>query len=133
MDKSDLKKILDQFKNAVSRFEESLKQDITQNDLFLDAAIQRFEFTYELSWKTIKRYLQFEGNSVTSPREVFQIAFKKAWIRDEAVWLDMIDDRNKTSHTYKKSIAMEVYNNLPRYLQAYCEILYKLEGYHSKE
>jgi len=81
----------------------------------LDAAIQRFEFAVELSWRTAQRFLAESGVKATLPRDILQAAFAAGWIGDEALWLRMMRDRNKTSHTYRKVLALDVYSRLAAY------------------
>lgn len=68
--------------------------------------IQRFEFTLELAWKTLKDYLENSGLTISpvTPREVIKQAFAAKIIPDGQVWIDMIDHRNMLSHTYDCSV-----------------------------
>jgi nucleotidyltransferase substrate binding protein (TIGR01987 family) len=126
MDASDLEKILSQFENALQRFSEALARDINKDSLVLDAAIQRFEFCFELSWKVLRRYLAREGINASTPREVFKEAFKLGWLAEgDALWSRMITDRNLTSHTYNQKTALDLYSRLPGYRKA-CEGLLEL-------
>ena len=81
-----------------------------------DAAIQRFEFSFELAWKAIQAAARLEGQDCASPRTAFSTAWRNGWIADEAAWLDRLDARNKTTHTYREAIAREVFGSLPRHL-----------------
>lgn len=76
------------------------------NDLEKEGVIQRFEYTFELGWKTIKDYLVYSGIqfSVISPRDVLREAFQARVIADGTVWIAMLDDRNLLSHTYDQAI-----------------------------
>jgi nucleotidyltransferase substrate binding protein (TIGR01987 family) len=75
--------------------------------------IQRFEFTFELAWKTLKDYLEFMGHSVSaSPRPVIKGAFAAGVITDGQAFIDMIDARNKIAHTYNVVTAEEVFSKL---------------------
>ncbi|HLB59357.1 MAG TPA: HI0074 family nucleotidyltransferase substrate-binding subunit, partial [Bdellovibrionota bacterium] len=119
MDIEDLKIILRQFDEALSRFEEGLKEDPNENPIFIDGTIQRFEFCFEMSWKVIKRFLQYYGIKASSPREAFKEAFKRGWLTEgDELWSAMIDDRNDTVHTYNKEIALKIYSHLNRYFKA---------------
>lgn len=69
-------------------------------ELVAEGTIQRFEFVIELTWKTLKRALEYEGLHPKTPRESVQEAFRIGWLHDEQVWLDMLDQRNTTSHLY---------------------------------
>jgi len=55
------------------------------SDIYLDLVVKRFEFTYEMSWKCIKRYLDYIGIECHSPRDCFKEAFSQKIITDETV------------------------------------------------
>jgi nucleotidyltransferase substrate binding protein (TIGR01987 family) len=102
---------LEKLRLAVNRLEEVLKRDTT--DLVIaDSVIQRFEFSYELCWKALKDILATEGFVINSPKSAFQKAFAEEWINDEQLWIDMIEDRNLTTHTYDEDIAIKVVKNV---------------------
>ena len=129
MDKSDVKVELKQLETAFKRFQEALKRDAVKDDLAIDATIQRFEFTYELCWKTMKRFLALEGVIVATPKDVFKEAFRLGWLNEgDAYWSQMIKDRNLTSHTYDQKIALEVYSRIKNYESGYGRLLKFLEG-----
>ena len=100
------------YSKALSRLEESLDRDET-DDIVLDAVIQRFEFSYELSWKLIKAYLSYHGIAeVRSPREAFKEAFAAGLITEGDLWIDMLEDRNLTAHTYDEAQARKIYHRI---------------------
>jgi nucleotidyltransferase substrate binding protein (TIGR01987 family) len=72
------------------------------NQLEKEGVIQRFEYCFELAWKTIKDYLQEGGFvfGVVTPRQVLKDAFAAKILEDGQVWIDMLDHRNLLSHTY---------------------------------
>jgi len=83
-----------------SALEENSVRPLSQ--LELEGVIQRFEYCYELAWKTISDYLKENGliiNPVT-PRNIFKEAFASGIIDDGQVWIDMMLQRNLLSHTY---------------------------------
>lgn len=83
--------------------EEALRQGIgTLNQLEKEGLTQRFEYTFELAWKTLKDYLEESGIqlSIATPREVIKEAFAAKIITDGAQWIRMLDHRNVLSHTY---------------------------------
>ena len=86
------------FAAAIARLREVLKQP--ENDVSRDAAIQRFEFCFELAWKSIQERARDEGLDCQSPKGCLQVAFKTSWIANEQGWLAMLEDRNRTAHTY---------------------------------
>jgi len=99
---------------ALDRLEEAL-QEPEANRLAVDGTIQRFEFVIELYWKTFRRLLQTEKIQVTTPKESMKQAYAAGWISDADVWLDMLDDRNATSHVYKESQARQIYERIKAY------------------
>jgi len=70
--------------------------------------IQFFEMTFELSWKLLKDYLEAEGYSIKSPRQAFKQAVQSEIIADGHQWMQALDDRNLTVHTYDEDTAKEV-------------------------
>ena len=82
------------------------------NDYRLDALIQRFEFTYELAWKLIKAWLEYKGIEARTPRDCFREAFAADLIQEGEGWMDMLVDRNLTSHTYEEKDARKIGKNI---------------------
>jgi nucleotidyltransferase substrate binding protein (TIGR01987 family) len=83
-----------------------------------DAAIQRFEYTFEAFWKFVKDYLRIkEGIICNSPKSCFREIFSTGIIKDDETikLLEMTDDRNMTSHTYKEKVAQNIYEKLKEY------------------
>ena len=108
---SKLKVKLINFRNALQRLKEAAKE-LKQNnagDVVRDGVIQRFEFTYELAWKTTKEYLEDIGIvDRNSPKAVIKEAYAQKLIVNEENWLLMLNDRNMTSHVYKEEMAEEI-------------------------
>jgi nucleotidyltransferase substrate binding protein (TIGR01987 family) len=112
MNNERTKKRLEEYRKAVSRLGEALDEN-TSNPLVYDATIQRFEFAYELAWKLMRAYLDYEGIvAVNSPRSAFKEAFAAGLIINGDVWIEMIDDRNLTVHTYNEKMAKEIYDRI---------------------
>ena len=83
-----------------------------------DAAIQRFEYTFEILWKFLKEYLRInEGIICNSPKSCFRQAFTVKLLTEEETInaLEMTDDRNLTSHTYHEELAEKIYKKIPDY------------------
>ena len=70
--------------------------------------IQFFEMTFELAWKLMRDYLQDQGFSVNSPKEAIKQAFQSNLIGDGHGWIDALNDRNLTTHTYQEETAVKV-------------------------
>lgn len=83
-----------------------------------DAAIQRFEYSFEAVWKAVRAYLfEFEGIDAASPKKVLRESRNVSLLSDEqtALGLEMVDDRNLTSHTYHEGLAQRIFERLDRY------------------
>jgi len=107
--------------NAAARLREAAAQPET--DLVRDAVIQRFEFTFELVWKSLKLYLERQGLDCGGPRSTLKKAFAEGLInsQEEAdVWLQMLEDRNLTSHAYDEALACRIYRHV---IQDYARLL----------
>lgn len=71
--------------------------------------IQAFEFCFELFWKTFQKVAAQDGLTVGSPKQSIKAAFSMGLIADEVVWLQMINDRKLTVHTYNENLSVEIY------------------------
>ena len=89
------------------------------NQLEREGVIQRFEYTFELAWNTLKDRLEYDGivlHTVT-PRSVIRQAFQSGFIENAETWVDMLTDRNLSSHTYDAARIEAVLGNIrDRYL-----------------
>ena len=102
-----------ELQNAVKRLREAVGQPET--DLVRDAVIQRFEFTFELAWKSLKLYLERQGLDCGGPRSTLKKAYTEGLIdsSEEAdVWLQALEDRNLTSHAYDEALATRIYRHV---------------------
>ncbi len=113
----------DSFSRAIVRLNEALMA--SETDLSRDAAIQRFEFCFELAWKVIQERVRTEGLDCQSPKGCLKLAYKNGWLGDETGWLAMLEDRNRTAHTYDEALAKDVY----RRLSAHLPLLQALDEY----
>ena len=112
------------YEKSLKRFEEVIGQPKTT--ITRDAAIQRFEFTSELAWKSLQKFLREQKIICRSPKECLAEAFKFGLIADDELWLKVLEDRNLTVHTYNEEVADEVYERLPNYLPLFEELNNKL-------
>jgi len=94
------------------------------SDLERQGLIQGFEFTHELAWNVLKDYLEYEGiQGLIGSRSTVREAFKRGLINDGEVWMDMIDKRNLSSHTYNETVAVTVMLAVvERYYPAFLEL-----------
>ena len=107
MKKSEVLLAIERLDQATRRLEEAIER--TRDDLDRDGTIQRFEFTVELLWKTLRRLLHYQGVECQSPRNCIKLAFRHGLIDDDEIILDMIDDRNRSSHVYSDETAQEIF------------------------
>lgn len=118
---------------AVSKLEktwERLNEGVenTNDQLDEDGVIKRFEFTFEVFWKTLKVFLKSKGLEVRTPRDVLKEAFRLEWLDEESLFLDMLEDRNKTSHIYDENESRRIYERVSKnYLSAISRVINKLK------
>ena len=117
---------IDPLLNASTYYLDALT--MVENDLTRDGAIQRFEYTFELCWKTMRRILREKGSEVVHPRDVFREAAADKLIPDPASWFGYLELRNKSAHIYKKEVAEEVYAGMPDFKKALEALLAVLEN-----
>ena len=111
---------------AIERLDEALREPETPMNR--DASIQRFEFCFELAWKAIQKELGRAGRPCASPKSCLKAAYRDRIIDDEELWLSVLRERNRTSHTYDETMAKEVYANLGGYLEPLRELERALEA-----
>ena len=119
-----IEKLIQQVSKANNRLVDALKQP--ENELQRDAVVQRFEFTFELSWKLIAEVLKYKGFEVYGPRDSLRSGAENAIIIDAEVWMSLLEARNLTVHTYDEETSREVYEKskqLPRLVEALIEKL----------
>lgn len=79
------------------------------SDLEEQGLIKAFEYTYELAWNTMKDFLTYKGvTDIYGSRDSIRQAFSSGLIHDGDMWMDMLQSRNKTSHTYNEETAEEI-------------------------
>jgi nucleotidyltransferase substrate binding protein (TIGR01987 family) len=120
------------FDRALSLLKDALSRGPTVlNQLEKEGTVQRFEYTLELAWKTIKDYLEESGVvlSAVTPRQVIKDAFAARLIADGQTWIDMIDHHNLLSHTYDPTNFEEAVDAIHgRYLAAFRQVRDLLES-----
>ncbi|MCD8375757.1 MAG: nucleotidyltransferase substrate binding protein [Oscillospiraceae bacterium] len=103
---------MENYKSALSRLEEAVEryQRSPEDSLYRDGLIQRFEFTVELAWKSLKEYLADQGVclSIASPRGILKEAFAIGVLEDGELWNEILTARNLTSHIYNEATATEI-------------------------
>jgi nucleotidyltransferase substrate binding protein (TIGR01987 family) len=115
---------LETAQRALKTFEEILKEPYSK--IVRDASIQRFEYSFEVFWKVVKIYLEYqEGIICNSPKSCFREMFSVGLIDENKTTklLEMTDDRNLTSHTYDEDLAEGLYHKLQEHYELMKEIL----------
>jgi nucleotidyltransferase substrate binding protein (TIGR01987 family) len=96
---------LNNFNKAFSQLEKAVGLD-EYSDLEREGLIQRFEYTYELAWNTIKDFLENQGyTDITGSKDAIRLAFKVGLIKEGDEWMKMVKSRALTSHTYDEETA----------------------------
>lgn len=108
--KKEVDYALKKFKNALERLREGAESAKTGLDR--DGVIQRFEFTFELLWKGVKVCLEDKGIEAKTPKDCLKAAFRVGWIENEQIYLDMLEDRNKTSHLYDEPESEKIFQRI---------------------
>ncbi len=101
-----------EYEKAVAALARALS--LSEDDITRDASIQRFAFCVELAWKVSKRYL---GTNTSAPKQVIREMAQAGLIDDAVLWLQAIDQRNLSSHTYNEDLAREVYKFAADFLE----------------
>lgn len=113
------------FEQAIQRLEEGLVRyyEDENDEQIRDGLIQRFEFTYELAHRVLKRYLEYTSpNPIEIDEMPFQDMIRSAneqnlLFGEWSDWRNFRDMRARTSHTYDKSVALKVVSGIPRFIE----------------
>ncbi|MBD5188965.1 MAG: nucleotidyltransferase [Bacteroidales bacterium] len=114
MKKQDIRWLqrFENYRKALKKLEEAIliieeNRESANLDLLKEGLIQRFEFTHELAWKVMKDYLEYQGyDEIRGSRDTFRKSLLIGIIR-EPLWINSIQTRNLTSHTYDDEITKE--------------------------
>jgi nucleotidyltransferase substrate binding protein (TIGR01987 family) len=100
------------FNKAFSQLERFM-QEKSLNEMEEQGLIKAFEYTYELSWKTLQDLLKEKGyTDVVGPKPVIEQSFQDGYIVDGKGWMRMHVSRNLTSHTYDEETAEEIVRSI---------------------
>lgn len=110
-----MKRLEERYKDyvkALNKLKEAFMEVPTE--IIIDGTLQRYEFTFELAWKTIKDFLEYNGYSedISSPRAIINMAFSSKIIKNGDIWIQMMLDRNSLSHLYDEEKSRQIYNNI---------------------
>ena len=135
LDLTSFEKAVGSLKRAIAVYEDIKSKNGYDTPDLLETlrvgVIQNFEFTYELAWKFMKRYIEVAGDSAAIDgvprRELFRVAAEHGLITDVPEWFDFHKDRNQTSHTYDEETAEIVYERALDFLRYAQNLLGKLQ------
>lgn len=99
------------FASCLKVLEQADPKEAATNEIYRMGIIGQFNLTFELSWKALKDVLSLHGiaeAATGSPREIFKAAYALGWLKNEAVWLDMLKKRNIAIHVYDEERARTV-------------------------
>ncbi len=113
------------FVRAVENLKRSFSEPIRE-PRDLSGIIKDFEMAYELSWKVLKKILLAAGHQTLGAKDVFTKAYQLNYIKNESVWLSMIEDRNQSAHVYDENDARKILKNMSSYLALYEDLVQKL-------
>ncbi len=114
------------YRKALKLLLEAMSVD-SPSELEREGTIQRFEYTFELAWKTLKDFLEDQGyTEVIGSRNAIRLAFQNGIINEGETWMDMIADRNQTAHLYDQDTAKRIVDNINRF---YLSCFTHLESY----
>ena len=112
---SNYKKALETLTKGVKLYHEAGLSELEKQGL-----IQGFEFTHELSWKVMLDFLKDQGETnIYGSKDATRLAFNRGLISNGEAWMNMIVDRNLTSHTYQEAISEQIIN---RIINAYFDL-----------
>ena len=113
------------FVSALANLEDAPNQDLN-NDFVQSGLINKFNLQFELSWKLLKRLLEYEGATLAasgSPRAILKESYRFYDFIDEAAWLDMLRDRNTNVHIYDNKLAQDLIQRILNvYIPAFCQL-----------
>ena len=106
-------------KKAFSKLQEAVNKEGELDELEKDGVIQRFEFTFELVWKTLQDYFGQQGfENIATPKKILKKAYETGIIKNEESWIEMLGDRNKMSHIYNQTESENIFENIKdKYVQ----------------
>ncbi len=104
------------------------------SELEMQGLVKAFEYTYELAWTTMKDFLEYRGQvDIYGSRDAIRKGYQLGLIDDGAVWMDMLQSRNKTSHTYNEKTAQEICQAvIEQYYPAFRQFVEKMANIKAK-
>ena len=122
---------LDNYGRALGQLQSAVDLAATRvlSELEQQGMVQAFEFTHELAWNVMKDYFFYQGASqITGSRDATRQAFSTGLVQDGEGWMEMIQSRNQSSHTYNRAIALALVERITqRYAALFAAFALKME------
>jgi nucleotidyltransferase substrate binding protein (TIGR01987 family) len=113
------------YSKALAQLTQFYEKANSLNHLEEQGLIKAFEYTYELAWNCMKDFYENQGETgIQGSRDTLQLAFKRGLIKDGENWMQMLQDRNRTSHSYNEEIADQIAANI---LSTYYDLFVSLK------
>lgn len=106
------------------------------NELEEQGLIQAFEYTHELAWKLLSSFLKYQDpqETIYGSKDSTRRAFNLDLIKEGETWMDMIKDRNRTSHTYNQDVARDIASNIKqKYFKLFVALKAKMQFIHDDD
>jgi nucleotidyltransferase substrate binding protein (TIGR01987 family) len=127
-DRERFQKSLDNLGKALMALRRSIEAPVTE-PRDLSGIIKDFEIVYELSWKTLQKFLEDQGHSSGTAREAIKVAYQRGVTSDEETWLEILNDRNLTVHTYNEKLAADMVERIKdRYVVVFSRLYDRLRS-----
>lgn len=108
------------FRKALAQLEKGLAKERTSglNEFEVQGVIKSFEFTYELSWNTLKDYFEYQGeaDSIKGSRDAFRLGVQRNLLSQGTDWMRMIDSRQQSSHDYDLTMAENILKEIKKHI-----------------
>lgn len=114
------------YQKALHQLVTGLTDYVNLNELEKDGVIQRFEFTFELAWKTLQDYFAQESGytDIKGPRTVLKQAVQDGLLTDGHTWLQMLNSRNELTHVYDETESRQILDDV---VMTYLDLLRELD------
>ncbi len=110
-------------KTAYHQFSDAVLDVNTLSVLEKEGMVHRFEYTFELTWKTLKDFLEAKNVQAKYPRDVIKKSFEYEIIENGEIWLEMLEQRNIMAHTYSEEIFIKAVQVISeKYYQAITQV-----------
>lgn len=116
---------------ALENMKEIYKYNPPYDNVVLTGLVGLYEICFEQSWKMMKEILErhgFEEGATGSPKIILKTAYKANMIQDEKLWISALQERNNVTHSYNKSIALDIVTKAKNeFYEMFCELEREVE------